>query len=734
MGSVRKRLLACACAGGLAVAGASAAAQAVSTVVVTAPRTTDFDQVVAAAKTGTPIADIPRSIQVIPRTLADEQGAVRLTDVLRNVSGLAQGGQFAFGFYDRVISRGLNVTYLDDGLPEGTSDLTGIPHTLTGVERVEVLKGPGSALFGSSEEGGVINLVHYRPSDSFGAGASEQYGSFNTSTTDAYVTGPTGLKDVDYRIDGEYARSDGFRDQSSRVGEFLGDLSWRPQHHDVEFRFEYHLFENTPDATGIPFSPPTGTGEPAPVDVDNRYYTPGAYADQNVERIFLSDSWTVNEHLTVNLRSAYSLRDVDLERNAGGTVRLAGDLYALTGRQLRRQSDHVGDLNLQAEPTWRFDTGAVHHTLVTGFELRRIDGDTQRATADLPSIANILAPVVNDGALGALNFACDAGHSCADADLTARFYGLYAVDQIDLTPALKLRLSAREDVFDTAVDARALVPVNGGQERPCSPPAATACPLVPGRPVSREDSLVSYDVGAVYALTPSLSVFAGYSDAAYPIFNTEEPESVGQTPERGRQAEFGLRARAGSWLSASSSLFRATRSNVFTFLVQPNPAGAGNIDVAQVFSYRVEGWESDVNLRPLKPWNVIANLTVQAPRITRYLQAPIDIGHGVPSVPPVLANLFTTYDLHGIGPAPDVQFALGVRYRNHEFADANETRLVPGAPLLDATLNVPLARYSLSLGVQNLLDRRNFLYGDGTGGGALPGSGRTVFLRVAAKL
>ena len=252
--------------------------------------------------------------------------------------------------------------------------------------------------------------------------------------------------------------------------------------------------------------------------------------------------------------------------------------------------------------------------------------------------------------------------------------------------------------------------------------------------MTRDDSVVSYDVGAVYILSPALSVFTGYSDAAYPIFNTEEPESVGQTPERGQQAEVGLRLRAGSWISGSTSLFRATRENVFNLLVQPNPSGPGNVDVVQVFSYRVEGWESDLDLRPLPAWNVIANLTVQAPRITRYPQGPIDVGHGVPSVPSVLANLFTTYDLARVGPLPDVQLALGVRYKNHEFADANETRLVPGVPLFDVALNLPLARYSVSVGVQNLADRRNFLYGDGTGGGALPGPGRTAYLRLAARL
>src|SRR6202012_5535897 len=104
----------------------------------------------------------------------NQQGGVKLTDTLRNVSGVSQGGQFAFGFFDRVIIRGLNSTYLNDGLPDGTSDLTGITHSLTGVERVEVLKGPGSALYGSSEPGGTINLVHFLPTGVPSAALSKQ--------------------------------------------------------------------------------------------------------------------------------------------------------------------------------------------------------------------------------------------------------------------------------------------------------------------------------------------------------------------------------------------------------------------------------------------------------------------------------------------------------------------------------------------------------------------------------
>ena len=180
----------------------------------------------------------------------------------------------------RVIIRGLNATYLDGGLPDGTSDLTGYIHTLTGVERVEVLKGPGSALYGSTEEGGTINLVHYRPSDTLGAGLSEQFGSFGTTTTDAYVTGPTGLNGVDFRLDGEFDNSDGFRGLANRNTELLASLSWRPTNHDVEFRYEYHNFHATPDATGIPFSPPNGVGQPLSVPVTDVYSSPEAFSDQ----------------------------------------------------------------------------------------------------------------------------------------------------------------------------------------------------------------------------------------------------------------------------------------------------------------------------------------------------------------------------------------------------------------------------------------------------------------------
>jgi iron complex outermembrane recepter protein len=712
--------------------GPLSATSAPTTVPFDLTTTTPFNLPASLDKTGTPIRDVPRSIQIIPRQLFEQQGATTLADTLRNVSGVTQGGQFAFGFYDRFVIRGLNATFLNDGLPDTTSDLTGIPHSLTGVERVEILKGPGSALYGSSQPGGTINLVHARPSDTPAASVTEQIDSFATTTTDISATGPTGTPNIDWRVDGRFQDSEGFRGLHSQVGEILPALSWRPENHDVELRFEYRHLELLPDATGIPFSPPKGTGLPLGVPVDFRYYTPFAKADQDIARVFASDAWTVDDFLVVNNRMSFTNRSVDILRDAGGSVNLIGPAYELTNRQLRAQSDNINDLIYQIEPTWRFQIGEMKQTLVSGFEARRVDAQSSRQTADLPNISNIYAPVVPEQALSSLTFKCDSGHSCYNDDLWARLYGLYLIDQIQVTDALKLRISGRQNWFTTAGEARALLPVNSGNVYPC-PSNPTGCPFLPGVPVSRFDAPFSWDAGAVYFLQPHLSVFAGYSNSSYPIFNTEEPQTVGQAPEHGTQYEAGIRYEIPSKLTISTALYQATRENVFILNTVPNPSGPGNVDQTTFFNYRVKGWETDITVRPTERWTIIANLALQNPTITTYPQTPADVGNLVPSVPTVLANLWTTYDLMVSEPVGVLRASFGARYRDREYADAGETRLVPGAPLFDAGLERVKDRYVFKIGINNIFDRQNFLYADGTGGGAFPGPGRMAYVRLSAK-
>ena len=151
-------------------------------------------------KTGTRIEDLPASVVDIPRQLVVEQGGTTLRMAIDNSSGISEGGADDKGFFDRFLIRGLDARIYEDGFSDG-DQINGIPHSLNGVASIEILKGPGSALFGSGPPGGTINLVHFSPSPIFHYGSSLQVGSFGSVTNSYYVTGPTGIDGLTYRVD-----------------------------------------------------------------------------------------------------------------------------------------------------------------------------------------------------------------------------------------------------------------------------------------------------------------------------------------------------------------------------------------------------------------------------------------------------------------------------------------------------------------------------------------------------
>ncbi|MHC5747848.1 MAG: TonB-dependent receptor plug domain-containing protein, partial [Nostoc sp.] len=118
-------------------------------------------------RTDTPLRDIPQSIQVIPQEVLRDQQATRVEDALKNVPGVTQLGGI-YGSQSNFTIRGFRAdsgNILRDGLFDGTASVTGqaVSSELFNIERVEVLKGPASVLYGSASPGGTINLVTKKP-------------------------------------------------------------------------------------------------------------------------------------------------------------------------------------------------------------------------------------------------------------------------------------------------------------------------------------------------------------------------------------------------------------------------------------------------------------------------------------------------------------------------------------------------------------------------------------------
>src|SRR5580692_8142483 len=181
-----------------------------------------LQQAPALGKTGTKLADLPVSVQIIPREVVTEQGGTLLRDAINNASGINSGGQDSLGYFDHFLIRGLNAQVYSDGFSDG-DQLGGLVHSLNGVRRVEILEGPGSALFGS----------------------------FGTVTNSNYVTGPTTIDGLNYRIDTTFSGGEGFRDLPSRDFEIRPEFSWHVNDHTFTFALDARHIEQTPDSYGL---------------------------------------------------------------------------------------------------------------------------------------------------------------------------------------------------------------------------------------------------------------------------------------------------------------------------------------------------------------------------------------------------------------------------------------------------------------------------------------------------
>ncbi|MEH2242473.1 TonB-dependent siderophore receptor [Nostoc sp.] len=165
-------------------------------------------------RTDTPLRDIPQSIQVVRQQVLRDQQVTRLDDALRNVAGVTQEFTSGPGVYYRIRGFDLaNNNSLRDGLPDpGVGDLV----ELANVERVEVLKGPASVLFGLGNPGGSINIVTKRPlSEPFYA-VDATVGSYSFYRGALDLSGPLNdSKTVLYRLNTAYRNSGSFIDSYS---------------------------------------------------------------------------------------------------------------------------------------------------------------------------------------------------------------------------------------------------------------------------------------------------------------------------------------------------------------------------------------------------------------------------------------------------------------------------------------------------------------------------------------
>jgi len=672
----------------------------------------DPAQTANVSKTGTPIGELPMTVQEIPRAILDEQGATSLQTAIRkgNVSGVNYGGTDSKGFTDHFMIRGLQAQTYNDGFSDG-DQVNGPTHTLLGVERIEVLAGPGSALLGSGPPGGSINLIHYAPSSEFHGGGDVRAGSFGTVNTTGYVTGPTGIDGLNYRLDVGAGRSDGYRDLASWNKEIRPDLQWKLGDHKLELSIDAQDYMATPDSYGLIYY----KGAPIRnVPFNAKYSTPFASARGNYLRTTLSDAWRISDHLTINNRFSYMHHSLDFYSNGDSTrAKIKGN--AFTGRQLRDQDDSLNTFDYQLEPVWKFSTGSVNHTLLTGFEYLRQNLNSAKTTADLPDIDNIFAPVPPEASLASLNFQCAPSHSCQNDHVTANFFSLYAADQVDVTDKFKVRAGVRKDWFDTSL---ALNPVPGEPNRT----ANDGIVLVPGNTYTRRDAPTSWNAGVLYKLTPWMTPYAGVSRSHLANFNSENTAFSIGAPESALQYEAGVKwsFEDGRYV-LNTALFDVKRENVAT------PFGDSQLAFD---SQRTRGAEVSFDADLTDHWHMYANVSAQRARVTYSPDIPGAVGTVPQGVPAYMANLWMSYRFSLFGRA-GFHAGAGVNYMSRmSNGFGNGYNWAPASAIVNLQFGYAERHWGIDLNVDNVTNQRYFIATNVVG--AYLGSPLAAYVRVHA--
>lgn len=354
--------------------------KAVGEVVVTGLRPLLGDKIPLSVK------DTPQSVNVIPQELLREQSISRLEDALKNVPGVTLNAGEGAARGDTINIRGFSA--YNDFFLDGVRDAAIYVRDPFNLESIEVLKGPSATLFGRGSTGGAVNQVSKAPSlDSFGVLTAD------IGSNDEY----RGVLDVDRQIgpsaafrlnvmgeDSKVAERDDVKNQHWGVAPEVSFGIGEPTTMTLAY---FHLSENDVPDTGVPFI----NGAPAQVKRSNFYGLTSDHAVSDVDVGTARLSHEFNSSLSVASTTRYANYDFNYRFDApnfgsvasgGQGAPTAGEPLGdiLVGRDSPSSSGVQTNLTQQLDLTARFDTGLLHHTLVTGIELARQTNDLNSYT------------------------------------------------------------------------------------------------------------------------------------------------------------------------------------------------------------------------------------------------------------------------------------------------------------------------------------------------------------------
>ena len=631
-------------------------------------------------KVATSILDTPASVSVVTEKEVAQRSASTTEEVLQYTPGVIADFYGTDDRNDYFQIRGFQATTYRDGLTLGS--MRGVREEPFAYERVEILRGANSTLFGPADPGGSVNFVTKQPRFSKFGQAYITYGSFDHIESGLDTGDANEDQTLAYRFTGKFQDSEREYDHSQDDNNLvMGGLTWAPTAFTSATLVVDHLRQdNTPNSGGYP--------KDKEYDRDEFFGEP-SYNFHDVERTNISANFSHDFDNGFTLRS--NLRHSDLS-DAYGYVYI-NDSVGRTGTLVDRgylgfdseAEQFNGNVMLQYDA--RFEN--IDSSSVVGVEY--LDASTENVSvygsADPIDVTNPVYRGVSP-AIVYENKDRDSTVKSVFVQQNLSFYERFIVtvgmrnDSMDLSETDHLAASKTSDNF----------------------------------------SENSFRGALTYVVNDEVSSYISYVESV-------SPPEVGVTPERGTQYEIGVKYSPVQMNALfSAAVYELTQADVAIPVVQPN----GVIDQQTVGEQRVRGLDLEAKAELTDNLSLIGGYSYMDTEVLRgsvqqWGVGVISIkGNELVSAPKHSASLWSYYSV----PGTDVSVGLGARYvGSYKFSALNDTGESDSATLFDAAFNYEIAKGTdLAINVSNLLDEQHVV-GSGTADYYNPG--REVTAKVS---
>lgn len=630
----------------------------------------------SSTKTATALVETPQSVSVVTADQITQQATQTVGETVRYTPG-TRGDIFGVSTSrDYIRVRGFSPNYYQDGLilPYGITAQGGQSEPY-GMERVEVLRGPASVLFGQNPPGGIINMVSKRPRAEAEHEVFIQAGTFDRYQGGFDTTGPlnddrtllyrlVGLArnsgtQVDHADDDRYflAPSLTFQPDDATSLTILGQIQRDRAGISEQYFPSYGTLFDTPFGK-IPSS--TNLGEP---DVDRQR------RDQNA--IGYDFSHEFDNGVTFRQNARYAA--IDVYNATTFTTGLLPDKRSIS-RFFSVINRDLNYLTIDNQLSGTFDTGAATHDLIVGLDYKNSHEKALNGGASAPDL-DLYDPVYGKP-LGPIVFDQDYTES-------SRQIGLYAQDQIRLG-GWRLTLSGRHDWTTTAYDNHITSVSN-----------------------AVDDTAFTGRIGLNYLFDNGLAPYASYSTSFEPVLGVTSAARGSEPfqPTEGRQFELGVKYQPTAFDGLiSAAVFDLTQTNVLT--TDPDNV----LFQVQTGEVNARGFEFEARANVTPALSLIASYSYTDTEVTKSNDQS-QLGRQLPSMPRHQASLWAQYAFEGDA-LDGVTLGGGVRYVGASYGDGANQWRTPGYTLVDASLTLDLEKVwreakgtTLQINATNLFDK-----------------------------